>query len=369
MKSMESLSNMLNGAALNSCTAAKGLVTSVAPAAEGLAQGVFENAGAQAVEQGFTNSFTDFSQQFQNNVSQPFNATMANINSIWQGYGNNSLTATSFGGCNGIISQIFPSDDGVYPISVLDVIGANIGMPQADIDLMRGFYGDIYIDDDAKGHLASAVQPCSNNINSRVIDMINGNIESMSSQTWVCTYTTGMQAINTQVSTYMNSISQKLQSSSGTLSIDEVNFLSGLPGAVLIGLRAGVASGQSPAMIDSLTNIATAAWVTASLQDLFKRIGEVMKAAEAVKMNASEGANGCNLKPQAESLSKAADVFRINADKTLDGLKAQLNSTIQDYISTSMLAQRMSDVDKQIKSSISRQFGPSVADRVFRNKG
>jgi conjugative transfer pilus assembly protein TraH len=366
MNDMESLSSFANGLSMNSCQAAKGLVTAATGEADSMLGGMLSNAGAFSVQSGLSDSYASFQQ---GNMSSLFGISVPDLNSALTNNGATGQMPLRSGCTDPILSALFPDDNSKYPNMVLDVVGKDqLGLPQQYVDLMRGLVGDIQIDGETNGYRIYLVPPCPKNTSVTLTDILGGVAAAKNSSNSCSDDTTGT-TINQYVSQMMVSISGKL--ASGTvLTNSEIDFVTKLPLPVLMALRMGVASNQQSTVISDLTEIVASYWLELSLKDLLQRtdviLGVVHDAASNLNDGGTSNGKSCNLNVEATAFKERSKEFRTQVNKVIKQLDDNLGNQFAKLKSNQDFAANLQKTTEAIKGYVSKQFGPSVSERATR---
>lgn len=360
MKSMEDLSDKLNSMAMNDCQAAKGLVTGLRPVAEGVAESFKEGMSSEAVENGFTDSYSYFKNQL------PSVPTAQDVQSWFNSKkGAASTTNPNTTGCSGILADLFPADNSQYPVSVMSKVGTDIGLPQDYVNLMRGLAGDVRIFGVDHGYDVEYEGPCERNADLDLDQFKTGDIDQMD-ENGVCTQAVATHGnLEQYVATTMQSVSDKLKTSTA-LGSSETAFITNVPVAVLYGMRVAVGSGQEASMIASLSGITATAWMEKSLQDLLSRTSAIMRVASKASTNFVNGRDDCNLAVFGDSFKTQQKDMMAAVNRVSGVLNNSMAGQFHEFESTMSLARHLEDINSQIRGQVARNFGPSVAARVTR---
>lgn len=371
MKSMEALSSQLNSMSMNSCQAAKGLVVAAASESDKLLGGALDISASNYAQAGLGQTYAQFMSP-QGPLPSTFGLSLPDFNAaINSNTGAPATSKPNLTGCSDpIIQVLFPSDDSMYPISVLSVVGSGVvSMPDSYVKLMRGLVGDIYIAGATQGDQIFYLPGCATNPDTMNIqDMLAGYV-SAKDVNGNCTQDTAGTSINQYVTDKMTSISGKLSQSPGAataLTTEEYNFVDTLPLGVLYALRTGVASGQSPALISDLSGIVAAEWLELSLKDLLQRVTTIQGTLSAVQPNMVNGGTGCNLTKNAPGFKEAVEKLSTRTKATLAKLDDNLQTQLASLNALQQYTGNIRQLNDQIKTYVKNQYGPSVAARITR---
>lgn len=360
MKAAEDLSNNLNSMAINDCNAAKGIAANLRPAMEGVAAAFWEGKGSEAISDGVTTSYNKFKS------SIPSMPKLSEIETWWnQQKGISANTRSDTTGCAGVLSDIFPSDKGRYPVSVMEVVGVSLGMPSDHIKLMRGMVGDIIVHGAAGNYTTQYRQGCSRNVKMDLKQFQSGDIDAMD-KNGACAAATATNAdLEQYVSNMMLAISTKLKNSTA-LTAAEKTFITSVPVAVLYGMRVAVGSGQESTMVSSLAGITASGWMMKSLQDLIGRADGILRVAANVNSNLVNGSKNCNLNVHAQEFAEKHKDMLANVNRILAFIGSNMAQQFQEYETTTSIARRLEELNTQIRANVARNFGPSIAARAMR---
>lgn len=359
---MEDVSNKLNQLSMDDCTAAKGLVTGVRSFSEDVAEGVRMGEISAGIEQGLSDSYSDVRK------SVPAVATLADMNN-WTNMqkGKPAGTVAAHSGCPASIQELFPADSSKYPVSILEIVGNQMSLPAGHINLLRGMAGDIIVRNVVADGGAPVIYkpPCTVNKKFTLDDIISGNIETMD-KAGVCDgVTESSDTMKKYASDKMQLIMSNLVSRTA-LSAGDVAFISSMPTPILYGLRMAVMTGQQSSLTPLLVNTAAAGLSMKAMKDLMNRYEEILAFAEQGKY-LSNSSSDCRLGSVAVGLEKTVVEARANIDTVYRSMDVSYDTALTEFSSSFAMNNSLQALNEQLKQTIAKNFGASVAQRMARS--
>lgn len=358
---MEDVSNKLNSLSMDDCTAAKGLVTGVRSAAEDIAEGYKMGEFQDHIAQGLSDSYSAMKS------SVPAVATLADINN-WTNSKKAQPTGTiaALTGCPAGIQDLFPAQSSKYPVSVLELVGKQMALPTEHINLLRGLAGDIIVRNVVEdGAPVIYKAPCTINKGFSLDDIISGNVETMD-KAGACDGTTeSASTLKTYVGDKMQLIMTSLVNRS-PLSANDVTFISGMPTPTLYGLRMAVMTNQQSSLTPLLINTAAAGLSMKAMKDLMNRYEEILAYMDQSK-GFSDMAGNCRLGGIAQGLEKNIAIARANITEVYNTMNVSYTMALNEFNSSFAMNNQLQVLNEQLKSTISKNFGASVAQRMARS--
>ncbi|WP_224962468.1 conjugal transfer protein TraH [Geomonas subterranea] len=358
---MEDISNKLNSLSMDDCTAAKGLVTGVRSAAEDIAEGYKMGEFQAGISQGLSDSYSAMK------GSIPAVATLADVNN-WTNLkkGQPAGTLSGLSGCPAGIQELFPAQADKYPVSVLELVGKQMALPTSHTDLLRGLAGDVIIGDMVSAGLPVTYRaPCSMNHQFTLDDIISGSVETMD-KNGVCTGLPGTdQTLKAYVGDKMQVIMTNLINKSA-LTATDVTFISGMPTPTLYGLRMAVMTGQQSSLTPLLVNTAAAGLSMKAMKDLMARYEEILAFMDQAK-GLSDMGESCRLGAIQQDLAKNVMTARTNINAVYSTMNESYVTALNEFTSSFTMNSQLQALNEQLKSTISKNFGASVAQRMARS--
>jgi len=369
MNSMEDISNKLNSMSMDDCKAAKGLVLAGRDTAMNLAEGFKEGQFASAMNLSMADSYVDMKNAVPAIATGA--AAASDIQQWWNGNkGLSPTTDSTVSGCPANVQKFFPTDTSQPPVSVLDVIGKDMTMPQAYIDLLRGLVGDIKTTSVAAGGTGiEYIKPCPNNAKVDLVAIQQGNAEAMPSSMDIkaCAKATGNDtSLETYVTGEMTTIMDALTHQNALLP-KEVTFITGMPVPILYGIRTAIATGQQGSLLPQLASVAASGMAMNAIKDLLARYEAIEAYMHGVNSALTNGSDTCQLGKLStvgkDSLNEMRQTVTHVYGELAEGYKARL----QEVVTSSALNNTLLALNEQLKSNIAKAFGPSVAQRAMRS--
>ena len=365
MNMAENLSNNLNKMSMDDCNAAKGLVTSVRSSAEDIVAGAQMGDIAGAVDYAFTDSYATLKQ------SIPAVNTLSDMNNWFNSQtGKPATTIPSTSGCTDpLMAAMFPSDTTAYPISALQAIGGQIGMPQTYQDMLRAMIGDIRIMW-IGGIQIMVVDACANNLTPDINFLSAGSFETknFNGDCALTTDTNGnlIQYMNTAMTNILSAMKSQSQ-----LQAADTSFLQSMPLPVLYGMRMAILGGTDSSMVPMLAQLAANEWMAAMMSDVITRYGQIFSALHDIQGNSTDnmgsGAAGtmCKLTVTSAATKDSIKTLAHNAETLQHQINDGLAKAIQDFKVAQDVGQRLDELNKSLDTNLKKSFGPSVAYRMM----
>lgn len=289
IKTLEAITDRLNGIQLNDCKASKALVATIASPLSGVG-GIYGERlkGEVATAQGdfmVSSGVSDLYQGFKTAAQAVNNSLMGTTPPA----GNPLQQATqgSTAGCPALYKTIFGSG------SLLDNLASLKSIPSSHVALMRGFIGDVNIKSPADTHAtldAQYISPCD--MNENVENFFVGATEVRTTVTATCTPSTDVNRnLINYSSVMMAAIANKLRSGTA-YDATEAGFLNTVPASVLAVLRTSIATNTETQMIGQLSEVVAKLYAYAMLTDMFGRMSVMIATAHQVSSSTKGSAAG-----------------------------------------------------------------------------
>lgn len=368
MNSMEDISNKLNQMSMDDCKAAKGVVLGVRSASEDIAEGYKEGELSTGIEEGLSDSY----KSIKDNIPAVAAASdMNNWMNTQKGQPQNQIASLS--GCPADIAVLFPSDSNSYPVSVLGVLGNQMGIPTDYTDLLRGLVGDLQISNVVTdgGPGMSYIPACSNNADIDVDDLMAGDAESQNAapSSFIPGHCYKNTSANASMQTYvqgkMQSVSDALANNT-SLSSQDVSFITQMPVPMLYGLRMAIATGQQGSLMPSLAAVGAAGMSMKAVKDLLARYEEILAIVNGVSHNMGNPSGQCKLSIFQKSTSEETQKMRDKINSTYALLVGSYQSKMTEFTTSFALNNQLEHLNDQLKAQVAKTFGHSVAQRAMR---
>lgn len=358
---MEDVSNKLNSMSMDDCTAAKGLVSGVRSLSEDIAEGYKMGELGTGISMGLSDSYSAIKQ------AVPAVATLADINN-WTNTqkGTPAQEISGLSGCPTSVLELFPSDQSKYPVSILETVAKQTSIPAAHVNLLRGLAGDIIINSVMGGSGPPAVykEPCSVNQNFTLQDIVDGNVVTMD-KNGVCNGVTASdETLKNHVNAKMQTIMTSLQTRNA-LQQQDTDFITSMPTPVLYGLRMAVMSGQQSTLTPLLVNTAAAGLSMQAMRDLLARYEEILKYMDQTKGLSDD--TQCRVGGIAPVIEKNLGTARERINKVFTTMAEGYSRSLQEFSSSFVMGNALQALNEQLKSTVAKNFGASVAQRVGRS--
>jgi len=366
IKTLEAITDRLNGIQLNDCKASKGLVATIAsPLAGG--GGIYgerlksEVTAAQAdfmLSSGVTNLFHEFTTD-----AKTVNAA-SNGNPPPAGNPLQQASLGSTAGCPALYKSIFGSG------SILDNLASLKSIPSSHVPLMRGFIGDVNIISPTDTHAsleAQRISPCD--MNENVENFFVGATEVRANVTSQCTpsHDTNRNLINYSA-VMMTAIANKLKSGAA-YDATETAFLNTVPASVLAVLRTSISTNTETQVIGQLSEIVAKLYAYAMLTDMFGRISQMVAMAHQVSSATKGSAPGqpeytCKKEMYAAvesellALEERTRIRMVNIRESIVASTDQLNSMQK-------MADNWRKANEHINYETRMRFPPGVANHAL----
>lgn len=362
MKSMEQLSNMLNGLALDDCKAANSLVNGLKSQAEKAFGTAKSDAGDVNNEKGW---FDGAQSAFDDMVAKG-NSVNRWLNDMG---GKSSTTRNSVSECPADWNAIFPKDNSEYPRGLLTIAAEDSNVDAAYIPLLRGLVGDVVMTITAgDDFIAYAIGPCKENLNISYQDILSGAVyvNSGTNGNSNCTKLDSAQA--TKLKQWAKDNNDAIRSAmlgKSAIQPTQRDYINSMPMAVHYALRMAVASDQYDAVSDSLAEVGATQYMMRAINDLFKKVGRARDMVhEAQRVAGTKAGANCNASSMVGQLDNASQKFFDESAKSMQLLNNTAATAVQNFVTAMQQAQTMEASMKLVEASVSRTFGPSVSARL-----
>ena len=345
----ENIIDKLNNLQLDDCKASKALVATIASPLEG---------GHMPAQ--YESALADFEQS-------------SGITSLWQDVkketsANNDEPTTNmsgaYAGCPPDVKDIFATTG-----SVLDHLGTKFGASQDYINLMRGFLGDVALQNTPNGvYFATYMPPCPQNKNKTVDNLIDGNAqaETASGPSSCQPITDTNRDLVQWASNMMSNITLKMKDKFA-LGTDEVNFLQEIPLPLKLILKYAINTGQESSMTSQMSDVAARAYAFAMMRDLYYEAEAVVNNGYMIYTDQPGAVPAARESTCKIDLSGAPGEMQ----KFMKELNARQRDIENEYVawasklnSLETLVARMQDFNDQAYRVLSDKFGPSLARRA-----
>ena len=344
IKNMEALSDTLNHIQMNECAAGKALVATVQdPSADNVKKELGEAINYDKLSSGASDLWTSLttSQRAANNVPST------------------SDTQSVTSGCNASITTIFLKDG-----LLLANLGAQMGIPSAYTDLMRGLVGDVRLNI-SQNFNVSYVAPCPQNNQSDLGAVSSGNVYAEDALESCSKVTDANADLTTYALTSLNNVVNDVQNRTAISSTDQA-FVNGSPLATIPIVKLAIATSTQSQTVSSLADLTAKALTLQMLSDLYTRTDTLaLKAREILSRQ-----NGASA---GQKDTKCADAtFAPNIDKNLTTMLTkdrEIRKAAQDSYNTSATQfattlQYLKNQEQQedlVNNIVRKQFGDYAA--------
>ncbi|MGK7345022.1 MAG: conjugal transfer protein TraH [Candidatus Nitrospinota bacterium M3_3B_026] len=319
MKSLESISDMLNQLQFNDCQAARVLVAKMA--------GKEDDPKYRAS--------VDSYEAMKEDVSDSWYG----VRESWTESGGEPVTRDSdrASDCAGVLSDLFgPATD----TSVLEVIRQESGYPREWMDLARGLVGDVILKRDPRpegGHdvVPAYIEPCSWNMGGgSAAVLLAGDAQARPADGGECRpVSAAAGGLNEWAYDRIDEIIGALESGSEP-GLEQKQFLNSFPMPVYPVIKAALSSGQvSDSEVNSLKLLlaGAAARVHAlkMMDDLYRFAGGgVMRAESSIRRRAPSCANAGDL---VQAVLREMEILQRRLDEAKDGIRKEYEITLKEY--------------------------------------
>ena len=351
MKSLEALANELNKLQMNECHDAKVLTAKIAseftddPKVQAEAQQNF------SLQTGLQSIYSDIQSTVKANNGKP---SIQNDSSMFED-------------CPQDVIDLFFTQGK----SVLSAMAEDMNIPDAHVELMRGYVGDFqyspYTDEDGdQTYRLVQVNPCLQNTTFGLDSFIDGSGYSrpLSAPNATCVQVTDTNANLLQWAlaqvqdTYNNLLNQSGLTDADTTLINTVPL-------VYSNLLYAIATNQGPQVQYQIAQFAARAYAFAMVKDLFSEAAyNVKKAKEAVKLIANSPDENC----QIEEID--VDVGQLDEfDKRIKEMVKIMQSDYADFVQENAalfaVSQRYEQFIKASKEGLSKTYSKNFVNRVM----
>lgn len=301
------------------------------------------------------------------------NKLVSGVSDMWDKLGkadsanNNQVAAGDVmditSGCNADIKNLF-----LAGTSMLQNVGAKMGIPANHIDLIRGLAGDLRLEGPANAYKVTYVSPCPENNPDSINSFISGEI-----------YTKSLLGNCQQISdvdrdlvqhfhVILTNIATKLRNKNLAFNPDEQTFLDTTPLSALPILKTAVATKTEDSVIDGLADITAKGYSLKMFSDLYQRAEMIsLKGREVLEKGGATGGQGPH--------KCAAVVFEGNAAHNISIMMSKINELREDarsnYLASAQemtaimnIMEHMQNTEIQMNAELTRRYGRDVVARL-----
>jgi conjugative transfer pilus assembly protein TraH len=361
IKTLEAISDRLNSLQLNDCKAAKALVaTSASP---------FSSIMTDSMNAEMKTAQTDFmvssgAKDLYQDVSKLFETEQKNNIGYKPGTpGTTQISALSAtAGCPAEILQVFGNG------SILENLAGKKGMNSEYVKLVRGFIGDVVIQNPATtgtAYQAQYIPPCDKN--NSFDSFISGTAQGRNTSGACADITDANKNLMQFVAGRMQSIASKIKSKS-SLTPDEEVFLKSSPLSVGLILKNATATNTEAEVIGKLAELTARAYGYYMLLDLFGRAVQLQEMSRNILSSQKGNRPGASPEScQLALLGEGMQHIQTLEEKTLQLLSAAQQSyanAASEINAVEMIVQNMKKFDDTVFSELSDRFGKGIAMRA-----
>ena len=352
IKNFEALADNLNSMQIDECAAAKEMVGVVMDengfhssevTREKLGTAIKEN----KLTQGVSEMWDILTKEDQANNNVPRSGDVSNVTS----------------GCNAEITSTFLSGG-----SLLENVGAKMGLPEDHINLIRGLVGDVTLEGPANAYRISYEAPCPANNPGDIKAFTTGDIYAKNPSGSCSRITDTNRDLGQYVRDTLSSITDKIENKTALSPVEE-SFLEANPLSALPILKTAVGSGMKETAVAGLADITANAYALQMLSDLYIRAETIgWKAREMLEKQAGAASGQ-------PSENCAAVIFAAHADQNISIMLTRIRR-LQDAARDSYVAsakemsaimtylEHMQKIEAQMTAEITRRYGRDVAARL-----
>ncbi len=359
MKSMEQLSNALNGMALDDCKAAKGIAVALKSQAEKAMDVQKSNMGDQNAD----NNWYEGTQQ----LSEAFAAAGKSVNGFVNDYwGKASNNRSELEGCPADWSQVFPGTSGLYPTTFMEMAVSDSTAKTNHIPMIRGLIGDIVVDiADNDEFIVTELPPCSQNQSITFEQILTDDFYIRTDPGEECVKAAPGTAsfLVTWAKTRNENIKNAMVGKTALLQ-PEIDYIKGMPTAVHYALRMAVASEQFDTISFNLANVGASQYLLKSLQEMTVYVGKERDLIQKVSRRMANKSDKCDLSNVIAQLETVAGNFTVGSRDGIKALNELGDKSISGFLQSMNYAVTMQESMKKVDAAVGKSFGPGVASRI-----
>lgn len=353
IKSMQAITDRLNGLQLNNCLLTKAMVVKALDPLSPSRQATENTKADQAhkTSTGAVSMFTDIFRQ------------------EWGGSGGTNQPAKSqssyqeeIAGCPADIKDIF----GTGNSNLLDQTADKVGYPKDYVALMRGLVGDLRFSakDNSQGKaqlIITYISPCKENKSSSIEDFFNGHVQKKDSS-GVCSPATTVN-LSEWVQNKMSSIAIKIKDKT-VLAPEEVSVVETTPVPVYSAVKAAIASDQVAPTVALLSDITARAYAFSSMSDLYDRTIHLLYYARDVSQKQGQSSKpSCQIKILEPSM-EAIDKFIHTLCQRQQDIKADYSKVAQEIGTIQTLVNNYRVSSNIITASLTKNINNAAVAKV-----
>lgn len=345
MKSLESITDLLNNIQINDCKAAKALGGKMLDTL-GIEKPKV-TAGADK-EWALTSGLLDLS---------------GKINDMWSASDGKVISQFSArtAGCPAKLKEILTPNSG----SIIEALMANY--PVQYRDLARGLVGDVLVSDQTSGDGSAPkivkIEPCKENKSESIEDFLKGNAYSQHVNQQCFKDSSPKANIEQWVSNSLASIMVKMESKSGTFSNDEDKLLMVSPVPVVSALKMAAAGKLGGTVTAMSAHIISRGFAYQMMSDLYHEISTSTALVQELILKYGEGSKTCQ--------TGEFQQIVVHIVGLLPEIAEYAKATRNDYVSSLQQVATIQQVsfnyekfNKIAYEKLSRMFGSAVAGRA-----
>ena len=352
IKNFEALADNLNSMQIDECAAAKEVVGVVMDengfhssevTREKLGTAIKEN----KLTQGVSEMWDILTKEDQANNNVPRSGDVSNVTS----------------GCNAEITSTFLAGG-----SLLENVGARMGLPTDHINLIRGLVGDVALEGPANAYKISYEAPCPANNPGDIKAFTTGDVYAKDSSGSCSRITDANRDLGQYVRDTLGSISDKIENKTA-LSPGEESFLEANPLSALPILKTAVGSGMKETAVAGLADITANAYALQMLSDLYIRAETIgWKAREMLEKQAGaasgQPSENCAAVIFAEHADQNISVMLTRIRRLQDAARASYVASAKEMSAIMTYLEHMQKIEAQMTAEITRRYGRDVAARI-----
>ena len=348
LKGFENIIDKLNNLQLDDCKASKALVATIADPLTG-----------NHLPAEYQSALADFWQ------SSGIKDLWSDVSKVTKS--NNDLPTGDlsgmFAGCPADVKALFANTG-----SVLDHIGSRFSVTQSYIDLMRGFVGDVVLQNNgSNAYYATYTPPCDYNKDKDVDNFLEGNVQAKSSAGTCYQITDTNRNLVQWVSGMMATISTKMKTRVALTSQEE-GFVKTIPLPLKLIMKYSIQTRQESVMSGLMSDVVARAYAFAMMSDLYYKASAVMEKAYSLstyQKSAADTQPEYSCKINLTGAPEKIEDFYKELHRRHVALKNAYTAYAAEINAVQGLVARMESFNDEAYRILSDKFSPSLAKRAI----
>ncbi len=353
IKSMEAISNALNGLQLDDCKASKVLVTSVA---------------SQFSSNSRLKAEADENWKMYSGLSD----LPDKVRSIWKANDNisDSKVTETMGGCPAVLKTVFmPGDDS----TVLEKMGALKNLPSSHVSFVRGIFGDIKLVKKGEQQTWVPIPKCDDNNNLTVDKFVKGEVYTRDAagtdvESTCAAVTDAKSNLVQWAYNTLSSIAIKIEAKT-ELTVDEKNFINAMPIPIHPALKVAIVTGQVSSIIYQMADLVAKAYAYKMMSEATHTFDKILQGIKVVIAKEGQSPKKDCQVDQLLGIEVELDKMVRNALAYNDMFYKSYIAALQDNKTVLAVAEQLEKFNRKASEKLSKAFSPSLAGRALSGSG